>query len=149
MIVSSSGIEYQTNKAFDLSKENEAPAFDNSSINIPGAFSKLSINLAGPVADPLLIIIDTSILFSSVISEGSSWITETSPIYKNGSRISPTRFNEMNNDLNIAAVLLICNQKYPKFNVLKMCLFIIFYRSLLIRNKKCDQLIAFFKLNKA
>ena len=39
VIVSSAGIEYQTNKAFDLSKEKEAPAFDISSINIPGAFS--------------------------------------------------------------------------------------------------------------
>ena len=138
MIVSSAGIEYHTNKAFDLSKENDAPAFDTSSIDMPGAFSKLSANLAGPVADPLLIIIETSTLFCSSTSEGNSWLTETSPTYRNGSRISPTKFNEMNNDLNIAVFLLIYNQKYPKFNVLKRLRFIIFYRSLLIRNKKCD-----------
>ena len=132
-------MEYQTNKAFDLSKENEAPAFDTSAIDIPGAFSKLSTNLAGPVADPLWIIIETSTLFSSATSEGNSCITETSPIYKNGSRIRPIKLNEMNNDLNIALFLLIYNQKYPKFNMLKRLRFIIFYRSLLIRNKKCDQ----------
>ena len=113
MIVSSGGIEYQTNKVFELSKENEAPAFDTSSINMPGAFSKLSANRAGPVADPLLIIIATSTLFPSAISEGNSWITEISPTYKNGSRISPTKFNEMNNDLNIAVYFAYLQPKIP------------------------------------
>ena len=72
MIVSSGGIEYHTNRVFELSKENEAPAFDTSSINIPEAFSKLSTNRAGPVAEPLLIIMEPSTLFCSVTSEGNS-----------------------------------------------------------------------------